>query len=261
MGNAFRKSKEEVKVVRNIWFLEREIVTFCNLSCWCEVKSTFFLLSSVRIAAMIVKWTQHVNCCRIVNSAYVTKRRTPSPRKCDVPKKDGKAAAKKAKRSKLLTDDLLPSPSDTNIQMMATFKSVFRFIELLPHHNLLPRTGDTPKQLNGLRVKFSDAEDNLLALGMKQHGKRWELIQEHLLPVKSPKQLQIRCKNLLSARAPENIVKYYRRNKVLWELPVKIKVSSGKTEGHSVIMFCTSLLRIFSHAKLDFSQSLGDLKS
>ena len=33
MGNAFRKSKEEVKVVRNIWFSEREIVIFCNLSC------------------------------------------------------------------------------------------------------------------------------------------------------------------------------------------------------------------------------------
>lgn len=33
MGNAFWKSKEEVKVVRNIWFSERESVTFRNLSC------------------------------------------------------------------------------------------------------------------------------------------------------------------------------------------------------------------------------------
>lgn len=161
----------------------------------------------------------------IVNSAYVPKRRNPSPRKCNVPKKDGEGIAKTVRRSKPLTDDLLPPPSETNIQMMATFNSVFHFVELLPHHNLLPRTGDTPKQLNGLRVKFSDAEDNLLALGMKQHGKKWELIQEHLLPIKSPKQLQIRCKNLLSARAPENIVKYYRRNKVLWEFPTKIRVS------------------------------------
>ena len=114
------------------------------------------------------------------------------------------------------------------MQLMATNKQVFRFIELLPHHNLLPRTGDTPKQLNGLRVKFTDAEDNLLALGMKQLDKNWELIQEHLLPVKSPKQLQIRCKNLLSARAPENIIKYYRRNKELWELPTRIQVYVGK---------------------------------
>lgn len=119
--------------------------------------------------------------------------------------------------------------SETNVQLMATNKSVFRFVELLPHHNLLPRTGDTPKQLNGLRVKFSEAEDNLLALGMKQLGKKWDLIQEHLLPVKSPKQLQIRCKNLLSARAPENIIKYYRRNKELWELPTRIQVYVGKS--------------------------------
>lgn len=112
---------------------------------------------------------------------------------------------------------------------MATNKSVFRFIELLPHHSLLPRTGDAPKQINGLRVKFTDAEDNLLALGMKHLGKKWELIQQHLLPVKSPKQLQIRCKNLLSNRAPENIIKYYRRNKELWNFPTQIQVSSGKT--------------------------------
>lgn len=139
--------------------------------------------------------------------------------------------------------------------MMATFNSVFHFVELLPHHNLLPRTGDTPKQLNGLRVKFSDAEDNLLALGMKQHGKKWELIQEHLLPIKSPKQLQIRCKNLLSARAPENIVKYYRRNKVLWEFPTKIRVSPGKVFGLSVVVHCTSLLCIYLRVKLNFFQS------
>ena len=100
-------------------------------------------------------------------------------------------------------------------------------MELLPLHNLLPRTGDTPKQLNGLRVKFSDAEDNLLAMGMKQLGKKWELIQEHLLPVKSPKQLQIRCKNLLSARAPENVVNYYRRYKEIWIEPTRVQVSTG----------------------------------
>ena len=165
---------------------------------------------------------------RIVNSAFVPKRRTSSPRKCTTPKKDNKSPAKTGRRSKTQTEDLLPPLSETNIQLMATKKGVFRFVELLPHHSLLPRTGDTPKQLNGLRVKFSDAEDNLLALGMKQLGKKWDLIQEHLLPVKSPKQLQIRCKNLLSARAPENIIKYYRRNKELWHLPTKIQVYVGK---------------------------------
>ena len=165
----------------------------------------------------------------MVNSSYVRRRRTPSPRKCTTPKKDPKPPAKASRRTKRSDDELLPSLSDTNQQLMANNKSVFQFVELLPHHNLLPRTGDTPKQLNGLRVKFSEAEDNLLALGMKQLGKKWELIQEHLLPVKSPKQLQIRCKNLLSARAPENIIKYYRRNKELWKLPTKIQVSSGET--------------------------------
>ncbi|XP_068694172.1 uncharacterized protein [Montipora foliosa] len=162
----------------------------------------------------------------VVESNFERKRRTPSPRKCTTPKKDPKTPTKNSRRIRRSDDELLPPLSDTNMQLIATNQNVFRFVELLPHHSLLPRTGDTPKRMNGLRVKFSEAEDNLLALGMKQLGKKWQLIQEHLLPVKSPKQLQIRCKNLLSARAPENIIKYYRRNKELWELSSRRQVSS-----------------------------------
>ena len=165
---------------------------------------------------------------RVVESNFERKRRTPSPRKCTTPKKDPKTPTKNSRRIRRSDDELLPPLSDTNMQLIASNQSVFLFVELLPHHSLLPRTGDTPKRMNGLRVKFSEAEDNLLALGMKQLGKKWQLIQEHLLPVKSPKQLQIRCKNLLSARAPENIIKYYRRNKELWELSSRRQVSSGK---------------------------------
>lgn len=153
------------------------------------------------------------------------KRRTPSPRKCSTNQKDPNDPTKKPRRAKRSDDELLPPLSDANMQLIATNQNVFQFVELLPHYSLLPRTGDTPKQVNGLRVKFSEAEDNLLALGMKQVGKKWDLIQEHLLPVKSPKQLQIRCKNLSSSRAPENIIKYYRRNKELWELPARVQVS------------------------------------
>ena len=166
--------------------------------------------------------------CRIVESTFLRKRRTPSPRKCSTNQKDPNDPTKKPRRAKRSDDELLPPLSDANMQLIATNQNVFQFVELLPHYSLLPRTGDTPKQVNGLRVKFSEAEDNLLALGMKQVGKKWDLIQEHLLPVKSPKQLQIRCKNLSSSRAPENIIKYYRRNKELWELPARVQVSPGE---------------------------------
>ena len=132
----------------------------------------------------------------------------------------GKAKSiRKAKSTKSLHEDLLRPLSQTSMATMASYPEIFRFLELLPYCNLLPRTGDTPKLLRGLRVKFYEAEDTLLALGLQQFDKRWDLIQQHLLPVKTPKQLQNRCKNLLSARAPENIIKYYRRNKRLWDLP------------------------------------------
>jgi hypothetical protein len=107
---------------------------------------------------------------------------------------------------------------------------------LFKREELLPRYGFTFKDPNGikdpscLRVKFTETEDNLLALGMKQFQRNWKLIQTHLLPVKTPKQLQIRCKNLLSNRANDNVVKHLRQTDTVWKLPAKVKVNLSPGE-------------------------------
>ena len=105
------------------------------------------------------------------------------------------------------------------------------------------------------RIKFSQAEDNLLALGIAQFAKDWKLIQAHLLPVKSSKQLQIRCKNLSSTRAKENVVKYFRRTGEMWPFSTKIvsNVPYGECSATVVGFFHIStyvggedILRVFS---------------
>ena len=79
---------------------------------------------------------------------------------------------------------------------------------------------------------FTEAEDNLLALGISQFDKDFKLIHAHLLPAKSPKQLQIRCKNKTAARAPENVIKHYRQTKELWPMPREISnnLAAGQYE-------------------------------
>ena len=71
---------------------------------------------------------------------------------------------------------------------------------------LLPEQGSTAsKKLQQLvgdkkRVKFFRSEDNLLALGLEQFGKNFDLISKYLMPVVTPLQLKTKAKNLLSKR-------------------------------------------------------------
>lgn len=58
------------------------------------------------------------------------------------------------------------------------------------------------------RLRFTPAEDDLLALGLYRFGdKSFEQIQRTLLPTKSVKQLHNRFKNRSCTRAPDNPIK------------------------------------------------------
>ncbi|XP_019253391.1 PREDICTED: uncharacterized protein LOC109232166 [Nicotiana attenuata] len=63
------------------------------------------------------------------------------------------------------------------------------------------------------RVLFTDAEDELLALGLMEYNTDWRAIQQHYLPCKSKHQIFVRQKNRSSSKAPENPIKAVRRIK------------------------------------------------
>ncbi|EDV27028.1 uncharacterized protein TRIADDRAFT_54540 [Trichoplax adhaerens] len=89
----------------------------------------------------------------------------------------------------------------------------------LSHLSIPVSTDEVMKQQEKFRVKFTTAEDSLLAIGLSKFNKKWNLIHEHLLPTKTAKQIRIRCKNLASGRSPDNIVKHYYKKKELLPLP------------------------------------------
>ncbi|XP_070033545.1 uncharacterized protein [Nicotiana tomentosiformis] len=63
------------------------------------------------------------------------------------------------------------------------------------------------------RVLFTDAEDELLALGLMEYNTDWRAIQQRYLPCKSKHQIFVRQKNRSSSKAPENPIKAVRRMK------------------------------------------------
>ncbi|KAJ4954889.1 hypothetical protein NE237_011672 [Protea cynaroides] len=63
------------------------------------------------------------------------------------------------------------------------------------------------------RVLFTDAEDELLALGLMEYNTDWKAIQQRFLPCKSKHQIFVRQKNRCSSKAPENPIKAVRRMK------------------------------------------------
>ncbi|KAM9686554.1 GON-4-like protein [Trichechus inunguis] len=99
--------------------------------------------------------------------------------------------------------------------ILATSK-VFMYPELLPLCSLQAKDPED-------KSFFTKAEDNLLALGLK-HFECTEfpkpLISKYLLTCKTVHQLTVRIKNLNLSRAPDNIVKLYKKTK---QLPVLVK--------------------------------------
>ncbi|XP_058115002.1 uncharacterized protein LOC131257997 isoform X2 [Magnolia sinica] len=63
------------------------------------------------------------------------------------------------------------------------------------------------------RVLFTDAEDELLAMGLMEYNNDWKAIQQRFLPCKSKHQIFVRQKNRNSSKAPENPIKAVRRMK------------------------------------------------
>ncbi|CAK7309638.1 GON-4-like protein [Vulpes lagopus] len=99
--------------------------------------------------------------------------------------------------------------------ILATSK-VFMYPELLPVCSLKAKN---PQD----KIFFTKAEDNLLALGLKHfEGTKFPklLISKYLLTCKTAHQLTVRIKNLNMNRAPDNIIKFYKKTK---QLPVLMK--------------------------------------
>ncbi|XP_060057580.1 YY1-associated protein 1 isoform X1 [Erinaceus europaeus] len=99
--------------------------------------------------------------------------------------------------------------------ILATNK-VFMYPELLPVCSLRAKN---PQE----KILFTKAEDNLLALGLK-HFEGTDLpkplISKYLLTCKTAHQLTVRIKNLSMNKAPNNIIKFYKKTK---QLPILVK--------------------------------------
>lgn len=89
-------------------------------------------------------------------------------------------------------------------------KVVQRFYPLL-NTALFPHK--PPPAATANRVLFTDAEDELLAMGLMAYNNDWKAIQQRFLPCKSMHQIFVRQKNRSSSRAPENSIKAVRRMK------------------------------------------------
>ncbi|XP_010322513.1 uncharacterized protein [Solanum lycopersicum] len=70
-----------------------------------------------------------------------------------------------------------------------------------------------PPAMVANRVLFTDAEDELLALGLMEYNTDWKAIQQRYLPCKSKHQIFVRQKNRSSSKAPDNPIKAVRRMK------------------------------------------------
>ncbi|KAF8092300.1 hypothetical protein N665_0418s0032 [Sinapis alba] len=92
-----------------------------------------------------------------------------------------------------------------DIAMLAkTFLPLFK-VSLYPHK--------PPAAAVSNRFLFTDAEDELLALGIMEYNSDWKAIKARFLPCKGEHQIYIRQKNRRSSKAPENPIKAVLRMK------------------------------------------------
>ncbi|URE39141.1 hypothetical protein MUK42_07914 [Musa troglodytarum] len=79
---------------------------------------------------------------------------------------------------------------------------------------LFPHKPPVPAVAN--RVLFTDAEDELLAMGLRKYNNDWGAIQKHFLPCKTKHQIFVRQKNRSSSKAPANPIKGLKLFKQDW---------------------------------------------
>ncbi|XP_013382000.1 GON-4-like protein [Lingula anatina] len=121
----------------------------------------------------------------------------------------------KKKRGKRVFD-----PPELNSHQMSVFvnNTVFMYPWLVPQSGLFPSTVMFPQ-----KVFFTEAEDNLLALGEYQFNafmKRSELIRYFLLPTKSATQIRIRTKNMCATKKGDNLIKRVKSGKFEPQMPI-----------------------------------------
>ncbi|CAN0852320.1 Myb-like protein O [Linum grandiflorum] len=123
----------------------------------------------------------------------------PSTPGQQVPKKTLAAAI--VERAKKQSIALVPR----DVSKLAQRFSPFFNPSLFPHKS--------PPTAVANRILFTDAEDELLALGMMEYNTDWKAIQQRFLPSKSKHQIFVRQKNCCSSKAPENPIKAVRKMK------------------------------------------------
>ncbi|XP_054850044.1 GON-4-like protein isoform X2 [Eublepharis macularius] len=117
----------------------------------------------------------------------------------------------------------LPKP----VAWILATRRVFMYPQLLPVCSLKAKT---PRD----KIIFTEGEDNLVALGLKHFdGTEFPkpLISKYLLTTKTAHQLTVHIKNLTMNRAPDNIIKYYKKTKqlpVLFQLCEEIQPGAWK---------------------------------
>ncbi|XP_013611603.1 PREDICTED: LOW QUALITY PROTEIN: uncharacterized protein LOC106318251 [Brassica oleracea var. oleracea] len=89
-------------------------------------------------------------------------------------------------------------------KLAKTFLPLFK-VSLYPHK--------PPAAAVSNRFLFTDAEDELLALGIMEYNSDWKAIKQRFLPCKGEHQIHIRQKNRRSSKAPDNPIKAVLRMK------------------------------------------------
>jgi hypothetical protein len=113
--------------------------------------------------------------------------------------------------------DQQPSLGSANA-LLALFKPFFNTRYTINIHSFSVKE-EEPKKEKGpamppSRLKFTPAEDSLLAIGLEKFGSsKWNLIKQYLLPTKTESQIMNRYKNRSSKSAEENPIKAYKISK------------------------------------------------
>ncbi|XP_033111775.1 GON-4-like protein [Anneissia japonica] len=140
----------------------------------------------------------------IVNNWNDEKRESPT----NSTEKRGKKKQEHATCSTELYYNSKPVPNDAKIVLMSS--TVFMYPELLPHCGLKYQATNKPT--------FVDSEDNLIVLGLQQFDKldtKFRLIQKHMVPSKTVKQIQARIKNFSTKKKQANSIKNFKLHNVI----------------------------------------------